>query len=78
MYIFGSYVHGGFDFSSDYDLLVDGFTLKEGREAFIGHNQKIKEMQSEIEKTLDREVDIVLMHVIFNQQERQAYCWSSY
>lgn len=72
VYIFGSYVHGGFDFSSDYDLLVDGFTSKEGRESFIGHDRKIKEMWSEIEKALDREVDIILIHVTFNQRDRNA------
>lgn len=67
-YIYGSYVNGGFDFSSDYDLLVDGFKSEKDVDPFTGHSRKIKEMQLEIEKALDREVDIVLMS-IFDQPD---------
>ncbi|GAK31910.1 hypothetical protein WOSG25_190180 [Weissella oryzae SG25] len=58
-YIYGSYVNGNFDFTSDYDLLLDGFYGK--GQPFIGHKASLRELQRKLEKALNREVDIILL-----------------
>ncbi|MCM0582706.1 nucleotidyltransferase domain-containing protein [Weissella diestrammenae] len=61
-YIYGSYVNGGFDFSSDYDFLIDG---KIGdQEPFIGNQNVVRQLKRELSEALDRTIDITEMSII--------------
>lgn len=65
-HIFGSYVNGGFDFTSDYDLLIDGFN---NYNDFYEKGKILLRMQRDLEsaKVLDREVDISLVSTLKEQ-----------
>ncbi|QIL49931.1 nucleotidyltransferase domain-containing protein [Weissella coleopterorum] len=62
-YIYGSYVNGGFDFTSDYDLLIDGFN---NYTDFYEKGKTLRKMQRDLESlnVLDRQVDISLVSTL--------------